>query len=47
LVLPRKRSDSAARLQAFDAAVRKLRANGELQALELLHVPKPPASVKP
>lgn len=50
LVMSRKRADSAERLRAFNAAVRKLRANGELQTLEALeaqHVPRPPTSLKP
>ncbi|MFN7692613.1 MAG: substrate-binding periplasmic protein [Burkholderiales bacterium] len=47
LILPRKRADSIARLKAFDAAVRKLRASGELQALELQHVPRAPGATQP
>jgi polar amino acid transport system substrate-binding protein len=41
LVLPRKLPGSEARLRAFNEAVRKLRQNGELQALEQQHVPYP------
>ncbi len=42
LIFSRRRADSPQRLLAFNAAVGKLRANGELQALELRHVPRPP-----
>lgn len=41
LTFPRKRADSAARLQAFNDAVRKLRKSGELQRLEQALLPRP------
>jgi polar amino acid transport system substrate-binding protein len=41
LALPRKLPGSEARLRTFNEAVRKLRQNGVLQALEQEHVPQP------
>ncbi len=42
LVFPKKLPGSAAKLRAFNEAVRKLRKSGELQRIELAHVPRPP-----
>lgn len=46
LALPRSKPESAARLKAFNTALRKLRANGVLQALEARSVPKPPSAAR-
>jgi polar amino acid transport system substrate-binding protein len=42
LAFPRKLPGSAAKLRAFNEAVRKLRKSGELQRIEQAHVPRPP-----
>lgn len=42
LAFPRKLPDSAVKLRAFNEALRKLRKSGELQRIELAHVPRPP-----
>ncbi len=42
LAFSKKLPGSAAKLRAFNEAVRKLRKSGELQRIELAHVPRPP-----
>lgn len=44
LAFPRALPESAARLRAFNAALKKLRAAGVLQQIEAQHVPAPPGA---
>ena len=44
LAFPRALPESAARLRAFNAALKKLRGAGVLQQIEAQHVPAPPGA---